>query len=441
MARPVRLPLFPALIAACAAGTFAQQAFRPAVLNNLAELEFIKTKVAAGAAPWKAAYDKLRTSTPADPARSPKPRATVECGPYNEPNFGCNDESTDSKAAYAHALLWRLTGDAAHASKSAAFLDAWSATLKSHTNHNAPLQASWTAPLFARAAVILKETYPAWPAANRERLSKLFIEAFLPLIRNGNPTFNGNWELSYVEALMSIAVYTGDTAAWNQGVFLWRKRVPAYLYLKTDGERPIKPYGTTSFDKPAALEERWYNPRVWPDGLAQETCRDFGHTQMGIAAAVNAAEIAWKQGLDLYTGEARRITAAMEFHAGLLLGNPAPAGLCGGTLDKGLGQTWEIAYNHYHDRMGMDLPLTRRLILERVRPSGIGTHMAWESLTHAEIGRHVATTALAGRPASQRSAPGRFMATASGLRWVKDGRLYGLDGGLDGRISAAEAGF
>lgn len=36
------------------------------------------------------------------------------------------------------------------------------------------------------------------------------------------------------------------------------------------------------------------------DGLAQETCRDFGHTGMGIAAAMHVAETSRIQGRDLY---------------------------------------------------------------------------------------------------------------------------------------------
>ena len=35
-------------------------------------------------------------------------------------------------------------------------------------------------------------------------LARMVKDAFLPIIRDGNPHFNGNWELSYVEALVSI---------------------------------------------------------------------------------------------------------------------------------------------------------------------------------------------------------------------------------------------
>ena len=47
---------------------------------------------------------------------------------------------------------------------------------------------------------------------------------------------------------------------------------------------------------------------------------------------INTAETARQQGIDLYGEEAKRITTAMEFHAALVLGKPAPPWLGGGQL-------------------------------------------------------------------------------------------------------------
>ena len=47
--------------------------------------------------------------------------------------------------------------------------------------------------------------------------------------------------------------------------------------------------------------------------------------------------------------------------------------------------TWEIAYNHFHNRMGVDLP-NMAAVLPRIRPTGVNHHMAWETLTHADVG-------------------------------------------------------
>jgi len=49
---------------------------------------------------------------------------------------------------------------------------------------------------------------------------------------------------------------------------------------------------------------------------------------------------------------------------------------------------WEIAFNHYKNRLGLALPLTEKLITTQIRSSsGIYKHMAWETVTHAETGK------------------------------------------------------
>ena len=48
-------------------------------------------------------------------------------------------------------------------------------------------------------------------------------------------------------------------------------------------------------------------------------------------------------------------------------------------------QTWEIAYNHFHDRMGQSLP-RMAAVLPAIRPTGVNHHMNWETLTHAGMG-------------------------------------------------------
>jgi hypothetical protein len=50
--------------------------------------------------------------------------------------------------------------------------------------------------------------------------------------------------------------------------------------------------------------------------------------------------------------------------------------------------TFEIGFNHYHNRMGLPLPHTRRLIAERVRTQGVSIwNIFHETLTHAELSR------------------------------------------------------
>ena len=191
-----------------------------------------------------------------------------------------------------------------------------------------------------------------------------------------------------IEAILAIAVFTDDRPLFERGVGMWRARVPAYFYVRSDGDRPVPAPGGQD-NTPEKVAKRWYGQTELVDGLCQETCRDFGHTQYGLAAALNAAETARLQGVDLYGTERARITAAMELHADHLLGKPVPGWLCKGQLKLGsVLPTWELGYSHYAGRAGQRLPATRRLIEEHVRahPTGVNHHMVWETLTHAEAG-------------------------------------------------------
>src|SRR5688500_6587127 len=70
----------------------------PGVLVNRAQLDFVKAKVAAGAEPWKSAFEAAQASPHGALDYTPKPHQTVECGPYSKPDLGCKDEQRDSAA-------------------------------------------------------------------------------------------------------------------------------------------------------------------------------------------------------------------------------------------------------------------------------------------------------------------------------------------------------
>ena len=201
---------------------------------------------------------------------------------------------------------------------------------------------------------------------------------YLPVLSAGSGA-NGNWELIMTDALMGVAVFLGDRTAFNRAVSLWRGRVPAYVYLTSDGPAPLSPPGRTRAG--TALTGYWFGQSTLVDGVAQETCRDFGHTAMGLNAAFHAAETARLQGVDLWGEQKRRFAAALEFHAGYELGAPVPPWLCGGTVKPGTGGYWEAGYNALHTRLGMSLPTTDKLLASR-RPTGTDNHSSgWETLT------------------------------------------------------------
>jgi hypothetical protein len=354
----------------------------PGVLVSQRGLDVVRMKVTTGTEPWRSAYAQMRSNSYASLSWRPQPRSSVDCGSNSNPDRGCTEERDDAVAAYTDALLWYVSRDRRYATKAIQILDAWSAVLKQHTNSNAKLQAGWAGSTFARAAELIRYSGAGWTPATATRFGTMLRTAFVPLLIGGAPGANGNWELIDIDALTGMAVYLDDHTTFAKALDMWRKRVPAYIYLKSDGPTPVPPPGAGRMSR-SELAAYWQGQTTYVDGLAQETCRDFGHTGWGLDAAVHAAETARLQGVDLYGEQRERITKGFEFHAQYELGAKVPSWLCHGKVHRGLGPILEVAYDEYHNRLGMSLPNTAAL-LARDRPEGTDGHfVAWETLTFA----------------------------------------------------------
>jgi hypothetical protein len=251
----------------------------PGILVDKATLDFVKAKIAVGAAPWSGALARARSSQNGSLSYTPHPR--VGCG--SAPNSGdCSDEKTDAAAAYTQALLWYYTGNTAYAKNVVKILDAYSAAFSGDASSSGLLQSAWAAEVFPRAAEIVRYTYGGWPASDVARYEALLKNAYLPKMTGGNPS-NDNSALARIEATMNIAIFSNDKGAFQTAVATWRKRIPSYF-----------------------------------DGLRWETCRDLGHMQYGVASLIDAAITARVQGINLLSEQSRRIRTALELNASYL---------------------------------------------------------------------------------------------------------------------------
>jgi hypothetical protein len=170
--------------------------------------------------------------------------------------------------------------------------------------------------------------------------------------------FNGNWGASMTATMIAIGVFTNDREKFNHAM--------AYFNSKKDGS--LEAY-------------------IYPSGQCQETCRDVGHTQMGIGALVDVCEVAWKQGIDLYGKLDNRLSKGLEYSARVLLGEKVPASGCGtAKLGGGLNPTWEVGLNHYKNRAKISVPNTEQ-IAAKGRPEGVAfnTRQGWATLTHYNL--------------------------------------------------------
>jgi len=353
----------------------------PGVGVSQAQLDFVRAKVRAGAQPWTNAFNQAKESAYASLSRTPKPRAVVECGPYSDPNLGCTDEREDAIAAYTDALLWYLTRDDRYTQKSIELMDAWSATIRDHTNSNAPLQTAWSASSWPKAAEIIKHVYGNWP--NSGRFATMLRNVYLPEIINGSNS-NGNWELSMTEAIQGIGVFLDDATVYDKAIALYRVRVPAYVYLESDGALP-KTVPSQNLNTRDKIVSYWQGQGTFVTGLTQETCRDFTHTGYGISSISHVLETSRIQGIDLYPEFGERLRQALGFQSRWERNlEPVASWLCKGTVNRGLGPITEVGYNALHTRLGIAMANTQALTESR-RPAGSNNLcVAWETLTHAE---------------------------------------------------------
>ena len=125
-------------------------------------------RISTGTEPQSTAYKNLLSSLYANISwelQGPPATFVIECGGYDHPDKGCSAEDYDALAAYTQALLFYLSGDAAHALSSMRIMDAYS-SVKQYTNSNAPLQAAWSMSKWTRAAELMLHSGVAWAGAD-----------------------------------------------------------------------------------------------------------------------------------------------------------------------------------------------------------------------------------------------------------------------------------
>lgn len=397
----------------------------PGVLVSKEQLSFIKSKVDKGEQPWKGAFDQMKGDSKASKTYTAKPVARLQCTTSGLLNayqqLGCSDLNNDSAAVYTQALMWQLTGDKTYANNAINIMNAWSSTLKEapfdDPNGSDPkndaefwqnrLILGWSAETIVRGAEIIRYTDAGWKQADIDRFSSMLNKYYVPQLSEGW-TGSNNGAATWAEGLINIGIFTDNREIYNRGIEHWKYATRSMIYLKgIDGNEPQK-YFTPRYNR--IINTNVFNGATsYIDGLAGESCRDIGHTFMGLGALANGAETALLQGTDLYSSAEFKDKMIAGFernsdYANQMLDRMAATGQnaaqvtasdwkptnfpCPDFKDGGgsafLGN--EVALNHYQDRLGVNMPNTKKLA-ERKRPQKGGNHLFWESLTHAKTGK------------------------------------------------------
>lgn len=345
----------------------------PGAISNKADLDFVKAKLAINAEPWNTAYNQMLTI------------ATNYNGTTAPQDGAENAQKADARQCYANALAWYFTGNANYADNAIRILNVWGNTFNGYAvpavgqGSQSQLNAGWIGALFGPAAEIMR-SYSGWTTTDRTIVQNMFRTRFYPALKQMS-TWNGNNDLTQIDALINIAVFNEDATEFNLAIQRLNARNPSYFYLASDGGVPaIAGDGNN-------VNTFWSNPTQWVDGLTQETCRDYNHhAQFALASALHAAETAWNQGVDVYTPNTDRYIAALELMAQQMVTGSMQGTCANNVTSASVFNTFEVGYNHYHNRMGLTLPNTYQVITQRIRPNGASDwNIFFETLTHGEV--------------------------------------------------------
>ena len=143
-------------------------------------------------------------------------------------------------------------------------------------------------------AEILRHTYPGWTVQNTRNTETYFRNILYPQFRRPNPLRAANQGANNVMGALAVAAYLSDRGMWDDAI-------DAYLNDPCAGI-------TNSL----------------PNGQAGDSGRDQGHAMAQLGNLAMAAEIAWKQGVDLYGALDNRLLNMHEYWAKYNSGESVP---------------------------------------------------------------------------------------------------------------------
>jgi fibronectin type 3 domain-containing protein len=251
----------------------------PCIPLTIEELNTLKASTNQN--PWKDGYSLLAGGISTNYTMQ-GPFATVT----RNPNLNLGQWEGDMSAVYSLARMWYFTGNTAYAQKAHDILIAWANTQTSFGGQESGLDLGDYAVSYAGGADILRGTWPGWTAADTTAVENLFLNVYWPgTSAPGNAPGPANKGVLNMEAGIAIAAFCDDTAKFNHVIDLYRTYPGAGLV------------------------------NTLPTGETGETGRDQGHTYNGLWAMAFISEVAWKQGIDLYSELDSRLLACGEYYA------------------------------------------------------------------------------------------------------------------------------
>jgi fibronectin type 3 domain-containing protein len=304
----------------------------PCIPDTADELATIKANL--NQEPWKQGYSILAGDSHSQLTYAMQgPFATVG----RTPDVNLNQWKSDMTAVYDLALMWYFTGNNAYAQKAHDILLAWANTQTSFSGQEMDLSLGDFAVCYAGGADILRGTWPGWTDADTTTIKNYFLNCHWPTsLAGANTTGPANKGNLYLEAGIAIAAFCDDAVKFNHVIDIYRTSPASGL------------------------------TNTLPTGEMGETGRDAGHLYGGLLGMAFISEVAWNQGVDLYSELDNRLLACAEYYARntLALDNPfVPFGTIDYTYYANAAGPYAanraalyLIQNAYKNRLGLPTP-------------------------------------------------------------------------------------
>lgn len=323
-------------------GGFEAHAFvHPCVPTTVLELDTIKASL--NQQPWKSGYAGLTNASTSQLSWPPEgPWGTVS----RTPDVNLTYWKNDMNAVYNLARMWYFTGNTNYAQKAHDIILSWANTQTNFAGQEMDLSLGDFAVVYAGGADILRGTWPGWTEADTIAVKKYFLNVTWPATIAGyNTTGPANKGMLYLEGGMVVAAFCDDTNKFNHVIDVYRTSPASGLF------------------------------NTLPTGEMGETGRDEGHSYGTLLGMAVISEIAWKQGIDLYSDLDNRLLACGEYYARNTLTNDNPF-VPFGTIDynyyannpyyyTATRSALYIIQNAYKNRFGLPTPWIDRKLPEQ----------------------------------------------------------------------------
>lgn len=345
----------------------------PGLLHSAADLARMKAAVDTGQSPVHDGYLALTAHSRSQAAYTLQNAGQITSWGRGPGNF-MNHAVADSAAAYQNALLWAVTGERAHADKARDILNTWTASLTVITGADGPLGAGLQAFKFANAAELLRHTgYDGWADSDISRCEESLLDVWYPAVSGYMLYANGNWDLTAVQSILAIGVFCHQRTLFEDAL---------------------------RFAAAGAGNGSVAHRIVAPTGQGQESGRDQGHEQLAVGLMGDVAQVAWNQGVDLWSYDGNRILEGAEYAARYNLGGEVPftpdLDRTGKYIKKAVSATgrgtlppvYEMYYAHYAGVRALAAPSTRAAVFRgaggaRVVEGGNDDLPGWGTFAYA----------------------------------------------------------